>query len=111
MEDTKKTAPKHVPENWLYHENELTGAEANQIIEEIVAILTKEEITTMTAKQVLEDTIKAIDKETILGDRRVGGALIRADQSSHEENVPDVRIPDGYESQGGRPGCEHNSSH
>lgn len=87
-------APRHVPENWLYHQCELTGAEVNQLIEEIMAILTKLKITTMTAKQVLEDTIKAIDQETILGDRRVDGDLIQADQSFHGGNEPDVHIRD-----------------
>lgn len=110
MEDTKKSVPRHVPENWLYHENELTGAEANQIIEEIVAILTKEEITTMTAKQVLVDTIKAIDKEAILGDRRVDGVIIQVDRSSREENEPDVQNQDKCSSQDEQLGCEHNSS-
>ena len=111
MEDTKKSAPRHVPENWLYSENDLTGEEASQIIEEIMVILTKQKITIRTAKQVLQDALEALDKEPILGDRKVYGEIIRADQSSHEENVPDVRILDGCVSQDEQPVCEHNSSH
>lgn len=105
----RKKAPRHVPENWLYHENELTGAEANQIIEEIMVIFTKQKITIRTAKQVLEDALEALDKEPILGERIVNGVIIRADQSSHEENGPDVRIPDGCVSQDEQPVCGHYS--
>ena len=90
VEGKSKSVPMHVPENLLYPDFKLTGKEANQIIEEIVAILTKREITTMTAKQILEDTIDAIDKETILGDRIVDGVIIRADRSFPEVSELDV---------------------
>lgn len=80
MQRNKENTPRHVPENWLYHNSELSGKEANEMIEEIVVILTKKKITTMTAKQVLQDTIEAIDKETILGDRIVDGVVIQADR-------------------------------
>ena len=99
MENTKKSAPKHVPENWLYNQYELTGAEVNQIIEEIMVILTKQKRTIMTAKQILEDALKVLDKEPILGDRSVDGVIIRADQSSLAGNEPDAHIPDGCVSQ------------
>lgn len=96
MKDTKQSAPIHVSEYWIYNENDLTGKEANQIIEEIMVILTKQKITIMTAKQILKDALDALDREPILGDRIANGVIIRADQSSHEENAPDVRIQDGY---------------
>ena len=73
-------APRHVPENWLYHQSELTGAEVNQLIEEIMAILIKQKITIKTAKNILEDTMNAIDKEAVLGDRKVDGKIIPSDQ-------------------------------
>ncbi len=90
VEEKSKSVPMHVPENLIYDNFELTGKEANQIIEEIVVILTKWTITTMTAKRILEDTINAIEKETILGDRIVDGVIIRADQSFPEASEPDV---------------------
>lgn len=111
MKDVKQSAPSHVPENWLYNENDITGADANEIIEEIMVILTKQKITIRTAKQVLHDALEALDKEPILGDRSVNGEIIRADQSSHEENAPDVRIQDGCVSRVEQLECEHNSSH
>ena len=75
----REKAPRHVPENLIYHDR-LSGREVNQIIEEIMAILIKQKITTITAKQILEDTIKAIDSETTLGERMIQGEIIRAGQ-------------------------------
>lgn len=96
MKESSQNAPNHVPENWLYHDSELTGKEANQIIEEIMVILTKRKITIMTAKQVLKDTMKALDQETILENRRVDGEIIRADRLFHGENELDVQTLGGY---------------
>ncbi len=88
----KGKAPRHVPENWIYEDN-FTGGEENQVIEEIMAILAKRRITIATAKRILNDTIDAIDKETICGgDRRVDGEFIQADQSFPEVNEPAVHI-------------------
>lgn len=78
MIDDKK-APEHVPQNWIYTNGtsgELCGQQANEIIEEIMVILTKRRITIKTAKAILEDTIRAIEKEAILGDRKLNGEII-----------------------------------
>jgi len=98
MLEKNKKAPRHVPDNLIYNGRELSGEEANQIIEEIMVILTKQRITIMTAKQVLEDTIKALDRETILEGRLVDGEIIQADQLSREENGPDAQNLGGYAS-------------
>ena len=79
----RQKAPEHVPENWLYLSGNNIGTgghEVNEIIEEIMVILIKRRITITTAKHILKDTMDAIENEAILGDRKVQGEIIRADQ-------------------------------
>ena len=79
--DMKKVmTPRHVPENYIYNfgTDNLTGEEANKIIEKIMVILIEQKITINAAKQLLDDVLKAIENETILGDRKVKGEIIRA---------------------------------
>ncbi len=78
MEDGKK-APEHVPSTWIYTNGtsgDLCGEQANEIIEEIMVILTKRRITIKTAKAILEDTIRAVEKEAVFGDRKLNGEII-----------------------------------
>lgn len=64
----EKNTPKHV--SWDYYPIGLTGSisgdRANEIIEEIISLLKKENITVFVAKQILEDTISSIDREAAL---------------------------------------------
>ena len=68
--------PKHIPDQWIYGDMDLTGSEANKIIEDIMVIFIKNKITINTAKQILSDVISAIDKETIIETRKIQGEFI-----------------------------------
>lgn len=56
--------------NWQYCENgveeSIEGKKVNEIIEEIIEIMRKNEITVGTAKMILEETISSIITDTII---------------------------------------------
>lgn len=53
---------------WEFYENgtyeSISGEKVNEIIEEIIGIMRKNEITVGTARKILEDTISSIIEET-----------------------------------------------
>lgn len=78
MEISRKNVPNHV--NWHTMAfglgSTMSSSEANEIIEEIIAVLIARKLTVKAAKDLLEETISSIDKEFVLEKRKIGDEII-----------------------------------
>lgn len=78
MEISKREIPSHVDWNLIGFGSGATMScsEADEIIEEIIAVLMEKKLTVKVAKRLLEETISSIDKEFVLEKRKIGNEII-----------------------------------
>ena len=78
MEISREDVPRHVDWHTIAFGSGATmsSSEADEIIEEIIAVLMKKKVTVKVAKRLLEETISSIDKEFVLEKRKIGDAII-----------------------------------
>lgn len=75
---SRKDVPSHV--DWdriaFGSGSAMSCSEADEIIEEIIAVLIARKLTIKVAKKLLEETISSIDEEFVLEKRKIGDEII-----------------------------------